>query len=381
MGVSKSSKSYLSYQQRTTFNLYAELISDYTRRVLTFQSDAAKDFKRVLAWLDRDHQAQVIHGLLETELDAALLWSPTGSCIRRWDKHSAAFLFPSWSWLGWIGHAAYPWSIEREYFMSTVHSPLIWQDANSLQPTPVWFTSEDLCLPRSKTRGRVLADLRKGKGDDRGEDHLGLRRACNALCGNLDSSSSQYPGVRWPASRKPTMKYAVEGSHRLCFRTLSKSFSVADGVYQRKENYNVEHKIFRLSVLDHQHNLGGYIDIPVSPGGKEPFLGLHEFVALSRSTIGTWEPAPDPLKMGHRPNLYSQKGMGTHGESTSHSSSYINEKGNFDTRAYDEKRPWCLFNVMMIEFKGRVAYRLAIGRIHVDAFLFADSVRKEISLE
>jgi hypothetical protein len=130
--------------------------------------------------------------------------------------------------------------------------------------------------------------------------------------------------------------------------------------------------------------MAGYIDIPdpeLSPAGKEPFLGLHEFVVLSRSTIGTWEPAPDPLKKGLRPSLYSQKGMGGYGESTSHSSSYINEMGNFDTRAYDENRPWCLFNVMMIEWKGRVAYRLAIGRIHVDAFLYADSIRKEITLE
>jgi hypothetical protein len=243
-GISNSCKAYLSYEQRTKFDLYAQLTSEYTQRHLTFQSDAARAFQGILSWLESAHQSQFIHGLPETELDAALLWSPTGSCTRRWDANRAAFLFPSWSWLGWIGHAAYPWSIEREYFLSTVHSPLIWQNANSSQPTPAWFTSEDLCLPRSEARERVLAHLRKGKGDDPREDHLSLRLACNAVRENPKSSSSQHLAIRWPAGRKPMMKYAVDGSHRLCFRTLSKSFNVTGRVYQRNGNYNIQQRFF-----------------------------------------------------------------------------------------------------------------------------------------
>jgi hypothetical protein len=191
-GLSKSCKAYLAYEHRTPFDLYAQLISEYTQRHLTFQSDAARAFQGILSWIERSHETQFIHGLPETELDAALLWSPTGSCTRRWDEDGIAFVFPSWSWLGWIGHAAYPWSLEREYFMSTVHSPLIWQNANSSQPTPAWFTSEDLCLPRSEARERLLAHFGKGMGVDQGEDHLGLRQACNAL---RDGPSSQHPAV------------------------------------------------------------------------------------------------------------------------------------------------------------------------------------------
>jgi hypothetical protein len=46
-----------------------------------------------------------------------------------------------------------------------------------------------------------------------------------------------------------------------------------------------------------------------------------------------------------------------------------------------KSRPWCLFNVMMIQLKGSVAYRSAIGRIHVDAFLYANAVEKVVTLE
>src|SRR4051812_2612501 len=81
--------------------------------------------------------------------------------------------FPSWSWLGWIGHAAYPWVIEREYFMATKNSPLVWRNANQSRPDPLWFTYEDLCLPQTKERERLLGMMRRET-----DDHLGLRKSC-----------------------------------------------------------------------------------------------------------------------------------------------------------------------------------------------------------
>jgi hypothetical protein len=59
----------------------------------------------------------------------------------------------------------------------------------------------------------------------------------------------------------------------------------------------------------------------------------------------------------------------------------VSENGHFDTEMYDEARPWCMFNFMLIECMGRIAYRVAIGRIHVDAFLASVPEEKVIDLE
>ena len=61
--------------------------------------------------------------------------------------------------------------------------------------------------------------------------------------------------------------------------------------------------------------------------------------------------------------------------------SELDETAHFDTRLYDATMPWGLFNVMMIERIDGVAYRLAIGRIHVAAFMEARPVEREIFLQ
>jgi hypothetical protein len=150
----------------------------------------------------------------------------------------------------------------------------------------------------------------------------------------------------------------------------------------------MQHKIFQLRVCDDENFTVGYIDIldpKLQPAGENLKNGIvpgfHEFIVLSRSTIGGFEPAPDPLEKRPRPTLYSLQEMESRVDPRLHSSDYTNEKGCFDTRAYDVKRPWCLFNVMMIQWKGDIAYRSAIGRIHVDAFLYANAAEKMITLE
>ena len=52
--------------------------------------------------------------------------------------------------------------------------------------------------------------------------------------------------------------------------------------------------------------------------------------------------------------------------------------GNFDTELYPVERPWCMFNVMMLEEAAEPNQgcfeRDTVGRIHVDAFLASSDV-------
>ncbi|KAH8725007.1 hypothetical protein GQ44DRAFT_707634 [Phaeosphaeriaceae sp. PMI808] len=52
----------------------------------------------------------------------------------------------------------------------------------------------------------------------------------------------------------------------------------------------------------------------------------------------------------------------------------------FDTEKYLGSYPWRLFNVMMIEWRGTVAQRVSVGRVHIGAFLSANPIRKHIHL-
>ena len=52
------------------------------------------------------------------------------------------------------------------------------------------------------------------------------------------------------------------------------------------------------------------------------------------------------------------------------------EKENFDRRVYDERRPRCMFNVLMIERIGEVSHRVAVGRVYVDAVLASGRGRR-----
>jgi hypothetical protein len=52
------------------------------------------------------------------------------------------------------------------------------------------------------------------------------------------------------------------------------------------------------------------------------------------------------------------------------------EKGYFDRRVSDERRPRCMFNVLMIKQIGEVSHRVAVGRVHVGAVLASGRGRR-----
>jgi Heterokaryon incompatibility protein (HET) len=413
-GQDKRCKPYI--MNSTAFDTYTEIISEYTQRHLTYQTDALAAFLGVRKKLERGFTGVLLHGLPIREFDAALLWSPVGTSSRRCDLVSNTPLFPSWSWLGWVGPAAWPWAMERDSFVSTVNSPLVWQDAtaaakerplgsasraddsdfsqlrDSLRPqsnaTPVhsntdyaWFTSDDLCLPPSKIRARQLQIWAKSTAD-----HLGVCVKCNGARNNPKNANAP---IFWPDGRAPTWKYGLPGSHRLSFRTLCINLNVVGRPFQRARLYNMQLPIFRMAVCDESSTLVGYIDVPHPETGAVLIApGTREFAVLSRSTIdGQFEPAPDALVNRRRGALtycitpFREAVDSPESYEFTVYSGKINEKGNFDARTYDETRPWCMFNVMMIKRVNGVAYREAIGRVHVDAVLASRPTEKIIDLE
>lgn len=411
-GLSKSCEPYI--RQETPFDMFAVLISEYSQRQLTFQSDAGRACSAVFSYLRGNLGCKLIHGMPDTELDAALLWSPIGSSVRRLDPKTGAPLFPSWSWLGWQGHAAWPWQVDRDTSCTTVNTPILWlnalfeeRNANSKPGIKEWLAPEELCLPPSIHRDAVLLALQK-----KFPDRLGLRTLCDGARRIHPEWLSKYK-IDWPNNVAPPFSFNDTLSHKLTLRGFCATFYVVGKAFRRTKPYNAQHFIWRLSVIDENARLVGYIDVP-DPSNHKTQLGSRLFVALSRSTINTAvTPGPDMLQnspsrrkplprfqtdLGHQGGMRSRNEVEAYRHDTS--PGYVDAAGNFDTEIYSKDRSWCMFNVMMLRkvgpptspadldkvlrpmdhHGGMLFEREAIGRIHVDAFDLEKDLMRTIEL-
>ena len=52
----------------------------------------------------------------------------------------------------------------------------------------------------------------------------------------------------------------------------------------------------------------------------------------------------------------------------------------FDEQRFDSGKAWCLYNVMLVEVKEGVAYRLGVGTVHIDAWAQAKPEKKIVVL-
>jgi hypothetical protein len=383
-------------QNRTPFDTYSMMVDNYSRRQLTHQTDAPLAFLGVIGILQDDLGSDFIHCLPQSEIHAALLWSPIGSSIRRTHPDTGAFLFPSWSWLGWTGHAAYPWAMERDTFLSTTNSPLVWNNASDCDAE--WFTFEDLCLPLSGSQSKLLGIL-----TEKTQDNLGARAKANEF--RRKPQCANGPLVQWPDHFPPQLEFtSAPTSYRLVFSTLVCRLYLCEEPYQRPKNYNARHPVWRMSVYDAMGVLAGYIDVP-HPSTRKISLRAYDFAVMSRSTVdGVRQPAPDTLENRRIGRMLDQSGRASGGFhqiggpgmpggptvgyviseyiQPETPTEFVVAKGNFDRRTYHEKRPWCMFDVLMLEWVGEVAYRVAAGRVHVDAVVgHCECEQKVINLE
>ncbi|KAK3315522.1 heterokaryon incompatibility protein-domain-containing protein [Apodospora peruviana] len=406
-------------------DIYAFMVSDYTSRNLTHQGDAEKAIRGVFKEIDGLFRGTFIAGLPDTELSAALLWAPLGSQHRRLDPKTGEALFPSWSWLGWVGHVAYPWLIERSLPMSETGSPLVWRDQKYQSDNDydsdneqAWFTGSDYRLngnpdPNYATRLQGQPPRWRLDSDSDGwvsidktsESHRWLHPVLDEPVGSIrffrfyDENNSTGGGSSSAANMK-----------RLHLRTMS-VFLKPDGEFRvRKENYDHLHKMYYMRVRDMRGFHVGYIHTPdpdtMADEEKDQFVrgrthddGIREFMVLSRSSTN-----PDPrvgkellhttpieelnsvYSMAHVLGRMSRLDPMADG-GDENAGADIDDVGHFDTRLFDATTPWGMFNVMMVERdlegpeQGRVATRVAVGRIHVAAFMGADPFVMETFLE
>ena len=404
-------------QKNSNMDIYAFIVSDYTARSLTHQSDAESAVMGALTAIYGLFWGKFVAGMPDTEISAALLWAPLGSSERRIDPKTGVPMFPSWSWLGWQGHVAYPWLIERNMPMSEDGSPLLWENAlrdyhnsgDEDQDDLYWFTGDEY-----RMNGLVANDFRRRRGvpvrwerdDSDGWAHIDSQSPAHRWLHTVIGSRNKFD--LFHAGSSPSLRW-------LRLRTLSAHFKLDSQVGARRDKYDYLHTVHHVRVLNAQGFAAGYIYIP-DPAtlsreamrfytSDDTFLtnGPREFIVLSRASttsdprIGEELLRETPISelhsvysMAHVAGALGRLQTADSDSGDKSSDQHVDELGHFDTRLYDATTPWGLFNVMMIgrgreqapgDGRSTIAHRIAIGRIHVAAFMEAEPRWTQLALE
>jgi hypothetical protein len=88
------------------FQLYSNLVFQYTKTQLSYESDILNAFAGIINVLENCCGWSFSNGIPENILDFTLLWIPMEGINRRGPdilNESNESQYPSWSWVGWIG--------------------------------------------------------------------------------------------------------------------------------------------------------------------------------------------------------------------------------------------------------------------------------------
>ena len=110
---------------------YCNLVLAYNQRLLTFPADGLDAFSAIINTMSRSFQGGFLYGVPEFFFDIGLLWRPSTTIYRRSakTKDGRAFLFPSWSWVGWEGNIGMS-------FLCKAH-PLLWDKDRLASPITI----------------------------------------------------------------------------------------------------------------------------------------------------------------------------------------------------------------------------------------------------
>lgn len=102
--VDSSERGLPLYEPQALLN-YMEVISEFTKRELSFPKDIIPAISGVLSVLNHALNSVSLAGLPSSHLDTILLWNGEQMRRRPLNKETSSQLrlYPTWSWAGWIG--------------------------------------------------------------------------------------------------------------------------------------------------------------------------------------------------------------------------------------------------------------------------------------
>lgn len=303
------------------FRKYNQLVS---ARTFDDPASTSQGFAKATKALTKRCGGQFLHGLSEAAFDFSLLWCPAGKLSRSANEE------PSWSWQAFDGPVNFPFD--------PTTCPDIYTTPRS---EGEWFRSE-------------IVNLHVGPDT---AQYTVRREKCNSL-------RIKYP----PYFHAPRGSDASVESHTLRFTA---SVISAQGFTAEQLHYRGKEIPCSQLLNDSNQHCGVIMDFE-STISEPSSTGPFEFVLLSRNL------RRDPLEQTRRPTMPLMHPPGT--------PIWDGERFVWDEEVADSDEtiftpgPWKMLNVMLIKWVDGFAERVAIARIHEDAWTQNYPAKKDIVL-
>lgn len=324
----------------------------------------------ILKRLSIDLPIKYLCNLPETELDEALLWQPRGEAVKR-DLEAGEHI-PSWSWTGWEGGVTYG---VTEISMATnksilwpLKSEIRWLVEDNASMAEIEIGSQDLRLHRNqwKADGWQHATTR---------GHKFLRHYY--FHAQLPGHRFQHP-FALTASQKPKVSLR-RTSGALCFMARTVKMELIEDsteLIQKSEIISLFHsQTSGLGLADEAygvHDTAGICIGSVKLMNRDRKYSNLQLIALSRCNTNNdvehlsrfyddpLESTPyfDSLAATEVPNgtpripIHPER---ADGQASSDETRYKNGV-------------YCFYNAMAVDVVDGVAYRIGLGKVHVDGF-------------
>jgi hypothetical protein len=308
----------------STFRLYASLVHEYSKRKLSYDTDVINAFSGISTVLGHFLNSRSVSGLIECILNVCLLWVPGNS-----NTHCRNLNFPSWSWAGWRGEVFYLRGPLYEYCAKNDES-----DLSGLLLKSFVDKFETQSMSPLRPILQLLQDQVKS------------------------------------AMASEESEIAITGIDLLSFEAitadimqlnLSSRESVVRGDICLASNETHSRSVRIIKITDENQKTCGYLhSFPDTLCPPSMAKNYRELVALSLSNSVSSRNQPGAMLNG-----------------LSHASDSYNHL--FDHKTF-QRKPWCLLNIMLVEWKGSDAERVTIGKIHIDAWNKLKTQRKGIRL-
>lgn len=314
-----------------TLEALGDFITGFSRRRLTYASDVHDSFAGILSVWQHRSGWSFRNGLPTNLLHYMLLWVPMTVITRRIARLAGGrtySVFPSWSWMGWVGPVFFraASAMNEQFFRNEVAS---FDLQDLVPPRRVTPTSSTQTLP---VEGRDPADLKI--------DILTFASSCVTMTVSATQAVMLEP--------------------------------------QKREDCEIYHCLY-----DRDRNHCG-VAIGLDPGffKDEPSIDL-ECILLSSAYEFDGKPIRGHVaRRGRRITLTPEH---LHDYFLSQTEAEYNwpergADGEFDDTKFDN-REWCAMNVMLVQrFGDDLCERVALGQIHIDAWDAARPVKREFRI-
>jgi hypothetical protein len=378
------------------WKVYAEIVSTYTAKHLTYEMDVLPAFAAIANKLSEElfGRTPFLQGIPLCMLDAGLLWRRCLSCdecnnsedgLSRRESKTANPIspsnddhIPSWSWAGKVGHIHYSdWVLQSENPSTTLLPRVTWLAGSGSvgsplakgvtgKPDSTWSGWEEWSSVATDVSEEGVY-IRKGGNRQRylchpvethDEQKTPMIPALGALCLKAEVASfivckRLYSGKGARRERTPMPvgdTYTIGPSHGNPLQIFDKKSLAKCGLAY--DDYEI-YKAFDL-------------------GPDDPIE--CNFVKLSQTTLSDKEDDP-----AYNPVTKRYEGI-PGGPSVNPKAKPNDLRMYFSKEKYDWKVSWCMYNVLWVAWVNGIAYRVGIGKIHIHAFDNASPTQRDILL-